>query len=722
MWMSKVYKLINTPAVQQAITAKNDAVKKFILQKLQTKPLHSSDEYGLKAGNATNKKIDLVEAAKALKREYPEKTCTNDASAVSHASMGSSEKLKCDQDLILALKEHKEHFEKWNRYHLVKAAKALKREYPEKTCSNHTSAVSHAIMGNGEKSKCDPNLISALKEHKEHFEKWNRYHLAEAAKAFKLQYPEKTCSNHTSAVRHASMGNGETSKCDPNLISALKEHKEHFEKWNRYHLAKAAKALKREYPENTCSNHTSAVRHASMGNGETSKCDPNLISVLNEHKEHFEKWNRYHLAEAAKALKHEYPEKTCSNYTSAVRHASMGNGETSKCDPNLISALNEHKEHFEKWNRYHLVKAAKALKREYPEKTCSNHISAVSHASTGNGEESKCDPDLISALNEHKEHFEKYQHQLLMKAAKALKREYPEKACSNHTSTVSHASMGNGEESKYDPNLISALKEHKDHFEKCKAMHQYDVVNLTSVMSAKTLKYYSDLMLDAQKQQGDLEHVDDKLPYPTKNVYIDPKPNRSPSKDRQIHSVKKIRNRRLRKKPASKCVAASIREPDRNMFSSEHGNNSRPVAMSKHRVPMSIYRKYSDDRDNKIEIKDIIWEKYMSEDDDDEDDQSDCIPTRYVSVSGECRIAPIDVDAWEDMEEAYQGTLHTKPYADNPFEYPPPPKNRTGEYKFRGVTVILPKSWLTPGLYRYRYEQRDKDELADDIRIIKFPK
>ncbi|XP_037959718.1 uncharacterized protein LOC119689048 [Teleopsis dalmanni] len=203
--------------------------------------------------------------------------------------------------------------------------------------------------------------------------------------------------------------------------------------------------------------------------------------------------------------------------------------------------------------------------------------------------------------------------------------------------------------------------------------------------------------------------------------------NKCTSKDEESNSVKNTQTKSSNTAANTKALVKAFKSiatsrSNRSVFSGKLNNNLCPLAMSRFGVQTFVHRMYSNKSGNKIDIFDVNWEDQQSDDDEEEYDDQVRLPTKCFSSLQECPLTPIDIDAWEDEDVAKEGTLLIKPYADNPFEYPPPPKNRTGEYKFRGVTVVLPKSWLTPGLYRYRYDKKDKDELADDIRVIKFPK
>ena len=80
---------------------------------------------------------------------------------------------------------------------------------------------------------------------------------------------------------------------------------------------------------------------------------------------------------------------------------------------------------------------------------------------------------------------------------------------------------------------------------------------------------------------------------------------------------------------------------------------------------------------------------------------------------------PIDADDEELFDETVEEDQVRKDLL--PLEYPPIPKERSGIYEFKGLTVTLPKRMLRPETYRYRLGPEDAD-LPDDMQVCCFEK
>jgi len=94
-----------------------------------------------------------------------------------------------------------------------------------------------------------------------------------------------------------------------------------------------------------------------------------------------------------------------------------------------------------------------------------------------------------------------------------------------------------------------------------------------------------------------------------------------------------------------------------------------------------------------------------------------------VQSSGTCSLpcAPCDINGWEDEEEAKECTVEFEQIEKlrQLYEMPPIPKQRTGVYEFKGIKVILPKGYFSPGTYKYRLTEEDQ-YLSDDTRVCVF--
>ena len=126
-------------------------------------------------------------------------------------------------------------------------------------------------------------------------------------------------------------------------------------------------------------------------------------------------------------------------------------------------------------------------------------------------------------------------------------------------------------------------------------------------------------------------------------------------------------------------------------------------------------------------VVDIDFENMMYDEDPSDDliypdDGPEASPLKLVNLDG-APLAPIDIDAWADDEELFDGTVEEDQVRKDllPLEYPAIPKERSGIYEFKGLTVTLPKRMLRPETYRYRLGPEDAN-LPDDMQVCCFEK
>ncbi|XP_017469331.1 PREDICTED: uncharacterized protein LOC108361259 [Rhagoletis zephyria] len=106
------------------------------------------------------------------------------------------------------------------------------------------------------------------------------------------------------------------------------------------------------------------------------------------------------------------------------------------------------------------------------------------------------------------------------------------------------------------------------------------------------------------------------------------------------------------------------------------------------------------------------------------------VPEKSISAGNETAVkericvAPVDIDAFpmEEEVEKKHGTVDIDTFGDNERrQLPPIPKVRNNVFKFKGITIIMPKRMLRDSTYRYRLDPQDMDK-PDDMQICTFEK